>query len=131
MQYPLLEASYLYFLDDKPDAQAFERYLAENNRAIDLWLGAHTHLSPGRTSDGRSYLEEKWGVTFINVAALSKFHNPLITAPSSRLLTFTEGSNELKVQFYLHTNDFYYPGWYQQAETTVRLSQAFTMKSKQ
>ena len=51
-------ASYLYFLDDTPDAQAFERYLGEHNRAIDLWLGAHTHLSPGRSSDGRGHIEK-------------------------------------------------------------------------
>lgn len=118
-------ASYLYFLDDKPDAQAFERYLDKNNGAIDLWLGGHTHLSAGRTTDGRGYLERKWGVTFINVAALSKYHNPLIVAPSSRLLTFTEDSDKLRVQYYLHTNDYYYPGWHEEFEEIVFLSKPF------
>jgi hypothetical protein len=121
-------ASYLYFLDDKPDAQAFEGYLDQNNQAIDLWLGAHTHLSLARSSDGRSAVEQKWGVTFVNAAALSMYHNPLIVAPSSRLLTFTEGSDELRIQYYLHTNDYFYPGWYADEEVTVKLSKPFTAR---
>ncbi len=121
-------ASYLYFIDNKPDAQAFEKYLGKHNNAIDVWLGGHTHLSLARSMDGRSYLEQKWGVTFINVAALSKHHNPLIVPPSSRLLTFTEGSDKLLVQYYLHTNDYYYPGWYASAEVSVQLGKAFTFK---
>src|SRR5262249_28584120 len=36
-------ASYLYFLGDQPKAQAFENYLAAHPRAIDLWVGGHTH----------------------------------------------------------------------------------------
>ena len=118
-------ASYLYFLDDKPDAQVFEHYLEQHTGAIDVWLGAHTHLSLARSIDGRGYLEQKWGVTFINAAALSKHHNPLVVPPSSRLLTFTEGSDQLRVQYYLHTNDYYYPGWYEEAEATVQLSKPF------
>lgn len=118
-------ASYLYFVDGKPDAQAFEQYLTANNNATDVWLGAHTHLSPARNTGGRSYIERKWGVNFINSAALSLYHNPLTVPPSSRLLTFTEGSDQLKVQYYLHTNDFYYQGWYADAETTVQLNKAF------
>jgi hypothetical protein len=39
-------ASYLYFLGDKPKAQAFEGYMAEHPSAVDLWLGGHTHTSP-------------------------------------------------------------------------------------
>lgn len=118
-------ASYLYFLDDQPDAMAFENYLADSPSAIDIWLGAHTHLSPARETGGRKYLEQKWGVNFINVAALSRYHNPLIVPPSSRLLTFTEGSDQVRVQYYLHTNDFYYQGWYEQAETMITISKPF------
>lgn len=121
-------ASYLYFLDDEPDAQAFEGYLARSPSAIDIWVGAHTHLSPARETGGRGYLERKWGVTFINAAALSRYHNPLIVPPSSRLLTFTEGSDEVRVQFYLHTTDYYYQGWFEPAETTIRLSRPFSLK---
>jgi hypothetical protein len=119
-------ASYLYWLGDKPDAQAFEKFLAANNNAIDVWLGAHTHLSPARNTGNKHYMERKWGVNFINVAALSKYHNPLIVPPSSRLLTFTEGSDQLKVQYYLHTRDYYYQGWYPNAEMTIQLSKSFS-----
>lgn len=122
-------ASYLYWLDDKPDAQAFEKYLADNNSAIDIWLGAHTHLSPLRNTGNKRYIERKWGVTFINVAALSKYHNPLIVPPSSRLLTFTEGSDQVRVQYYLHTKDFYYQGWYANGESTARLSKPFSFNA--
>jgi hypothetical protein len=118
-------ASYLYFLDDQPDAMAFEGYLSDSPNAIDIWLGAHTHISPARETGGRKYLEQKWGVSFINVAALSRYHNPLIVPPSSRLLTFTEGSDEVKVQYYLHTNDYYYQGWYKDAESTITISKPF------
>ena len=120
-------ASYLYYVDGKPDAQAFERYLAENESAIDVWLGAHTHLSPGRTTGGRGSLEENWGVTFINAAALSKYHNPLIVPPSSRLLTFTEGSDQMKVQYYLHTRDYHFQGWYAPEEKIVELRTRFKL----
>ena len=34
-------ASYLYFVDGKPDAQSFEQYLAGSPQAIDVWLGGH------------------------------------------------------------------------------------------
>ena len=118
-------ASYLYFLDDKPDAMAFEGYLADSPNAIDIWLGAHTHISPARETGGRKYLERKWGVNFINVAALSRYHNPLIVPPSSRVLTFTEGSDQVKVQYYLHSNDFYFQGWYEDAEVTITISKPF------
>ena len=74
---------------------------------------------------GRSYMEQKWGVHFINSAALSQYHNPLIVPPSSRLLTFTEESDELKVQFYLHTANYYYQGWLEEEERTVKLSKPF------
>jgi len=118
-------ASYLYFVDDKPDAQAFEGLLADSPGAIDLWLGAHTHLRPERETGGRRFLEHKWGVYFINAAALSRYHNPLVVPPSSRLLTFTDGSDQVRVQFYLHSNDYYYQGWYEPAETTLTLSKPF------
>jgi len=122
-------ASYLYWLDDKPDAQAFERYLENSPSAIDFWLGAHTHLSPLRRTGGKSYLERKWGVTFVNNAALSKYHNPLIVPPSSRLITFTEGSNAATVEFYLHSHDHYFPGWYKDIEVSVPLTRPFEFSS--
>jgi len=118
-------ASYLYFVDGEPDAQAFEGYLAEHPGATDLWLGGHTHTHPDDRRGGRSHIETKWGVTFINVASLSRYHAWKTTLPLSRLLTFTEGSNEVRVQCYLHTSDYAPQGWYAPAERTVRLSKPF------
>ena len=42
-------ASYLYWVDSVPDAQAFERYLAAHPGAVQLWFGGHTHTNPDDT----------------------------------------------------------------------------------
>ncbi len=118
-------ASYLYFVDGQPDAQAFERYLAKHPGAIDLWLGGHTHTNPDDRKGGRSHVERKWGVTFINVAALSRHHGSRTTVPMSRVLTFTDGSDRVKVQCYLHTSDYKPQGWYARAERTITLGKPF------
>ena len=119
-------ASYLYFVGGKPDAQAFERALAEQPGAIDLWLGGHTHTNPDDRTGGRSHIETKWGVHFINVAALTRHHGQL-SIPMSRLLTFTEGSDQVRVQCYLHTSDYAPQGWYAPAERTLQLHMPFHM----
>jgi predicted phosphodiesterase len=121
-------ASYLYFVDGKPDAQAFEKYLAENPGATDLWLGGHTHTHPDDTLNGRSHIEQKWGTNFINVASLSRHHAGKTTMPISRLLTFTEGSNEVKVQCYLHTSDHAPQGWYPSVEQTIKTGKPFSFE---
>ena len=118
-------ASYLYFVDGKPDAQAFEGYLADHPGAIDLWLGAHTHTNPDDTYGGRSHIESKWGATFVNVAALTKYHASITTVPMSRLFTFTEGSDQVRIQCYLHTDDHAPQGWYEPAERTAPLRVPF------
>jgi hypothetical protein len=58
-------------LGDQPKAQAFESYLAAHPGAIDLWLGGHTHTHPDDALNGRSHVERKWGVNFVNCAQLS------------------------------------------------------------
>ena len=118
-------ASYLYFVDGRPDAQAFEEYLDRHNGATDLWLGAHTHTHPDDTHGGRSHVEEKWGTTFVNCASASKYHAGLTTLPISRLFTFSEGSDEVRVQCYLHTSDHAPQGWYAPAERTAKIRVAF------
>jgi len=118
-------ASYLYFVDGKPDAQAFEKYLAAYPGAIDLWLGGHTHAKPDDTYGGRSHIEKKWGVTFINVAALT-LHHAATRSPKSRLLTLVPGSKEVKVQCYLHSDHFAPRGWYKPAERIINLNKAFS-----
>jgi len=124
-------AGYLYWLvnegqspmDAQPDAQAFEHYLAEHPSAIDLWMGGHSHMTPDTVIEGRSHIERKWGVNFLNCCALTKYHGG--RAPMSRLLTFTDGSPHVRIQCYLHTSDFAPHGWYLPAERTIELSRAF------
>ena len=120
-------ASYLYFVDGKPDAQAFERYLDEHPGAIALWLGGHTHAPPDDDKGGRTHVETRWGVHFVNVAALSRYHGRKTSVPMSRLFTFTEGSKQLKVQCYLHTSQFQPVGWYAAGERTLELSKPFQL----
>jgi hypothetical protein len=117
-------ASYLYYVDGKPDAQAFERYLAAHPGAIDLWLGGHTHTNPDDRTGGRSHVERKWETTFVNCAALSRHHGRT-NVPMSRLFTFTHGSDEVRVQCYLHTSQYAPQGWYAPAERTIRLGKPF------
>jgi hypothetical protein len=119
-------ASYLYFVDGKPDAQAFERYLAAHPGAIDIWLGGHTHTHPDDRKGGRSHIERKWEVNFVNVAALTRYHGHL-SMPMSRRLTFTEGSSKARVQCCLHTSHHAPQGWYARAERVVDLSKPFRL----
>lgn len=118
-------ASYLYWVDGKADAQAFERYLAEHPGAIDLWLGGHTHSNPDDNHGGRTHIQRKWGVNFINVAGLTRHHGRLTSMPLSRLLTFTEASKQVRVQCYLHTSQHAPQGWYGKAERTIPLGKPF------
>ncbi len=119
-------ASYLYWINGNPDAGLFEAYLAEHPGAIDLWLGGHTHTNPDDRTGGRSHVEQKWGVTFVNVASLSRHHASRTTVAMSRLLTFTQGSPEVKIGCYLHTSDYAPQGWYEKAERTAQLGVPFS-----
>ncbi|MCB9385882.1 MAG: metallophosphoesterase [Bryobacterales bacterium] len=116
-------ASYLYWVDSKPDAQAFERYLAANPGAIDIWLGGHTHTNPDDTYGGKSHVERKWGVWFVNVSALTAHHVGRTTVPMSRVWTF-EGDQAL-VRCYQHTARYAPQGFYQKAERRLQLSKAY------
>jgi hypothetical protein len=120
-------ASYLYWVDGKPDAQAFEKYLAAHPGAIDFWLGGHTHTNPDDRTGGRSHIEKKWGSNFVNCAALTKHMAHKGSAPMSRLFTFADGSDEVLIQCYLHTDQHAPKGWYQPAERRVRIGRAFQM----
>jgi len=119
-------ASYLYFVGDEPDSPAFSDYLREHPGAVDLWLGGHTHTDPDDTCGGRSHIEQKWGVTFINVAALTKYHSAQSKrVPMSRLLSFAAGSDTVTIRCYLHTDDYAPQGWYKRAQREARLGTAF------
>ena len=117
-------ASYLYWVDSRPDAQAFEGYLAAHPGAVAMWIGGHTHTNPDDTAGGRSHVERKWDTIFLNAGALSRCHGTL-NIPMSRLLTFRDGSDQVRVQCYLHTSEYAPQGWYDRAERTLRLNRAF------
>lgn len=133
-------SSYLYFIieNDDPDdfkftsdAHVFEDFLADFEKenghgAIDFWIGGHTHVK-GPTDDfgGKTITESKWGVNFLQSAALTRHHaggNPL-----SRLLTFSEGADEVVVRTYLHDSSFQRNpiGFYKPATKTLRLRHEF------
>lgn len=120
-------ASYLYWLDEQPNAQAFEHYLAEHPGSIDFWFGGHTHTNPDDHRGGRTHVERKWDVNFINCAALSRYHASKTTLPMSRLVTFTEGSTDVRVQCYLHTSQHAPQGWYEPAERTLTMGRPFAI----
>jgi len=117
-------ASYLYFVDSVPDAGAFETYLAEHPGAVALWLGGHTHTHPDDTTGGKSHVETKWDTHFINCGELSKYHGTA-NVPKSRLFTFADGSDRVRVRCYLHTDDHAPRGWYHKAERTLTLGRPF------
>jgi hypothetical protein len=121
-------AAYLYSVGGVPDAQAFESYLAAHPGAIDLWLGGHTHpLNPMDRAGNKALIEKKWNVHFINVCPLTRHHvnSAFPTTPMSRLLTFTPGSNEVRIQCYLHSDHFQPKGWFPPSEHVLRLSRPF------
>ena len=118
-------ASYLYWVGGKQDSQAFEGYLAKHPGAVSLWLGGHTHTNPDDTYGHKSHFERKWGTWFLNAAQLTRYHVSETSVPMSRLLTFTQGSNEVLVQCYLHSSDYAPRDWYPKVERRIRLSRPF------
>ena len=119
-------ASYLYFVGGRPDSGAFENYLSEHPGSVDLWLGGHTHTHPDDTFGGKSHIETKWGGThFINVACLSRYHGPA-NVPKSRLFSFEEGSDEVQVRCYMHSDEFLPEGCYGAVERKLRLTRPFS-----
>ena len=125
-------ASFLYWVDSKPDSAAFENFLATVASRVDLWLGAHTHTSPDDTYGGKSHIEQRWGTTFINVAGLTRYHGKpeeiQNRVPRSWLLTFTDGSDEVTARCYLHGNEFAPQGWYAKSDRVIKLSKPFRMQ---
>jgi hypothetical protein len=113
-------------VDGEPDAQAFERYLRAHPGATALWLGGHTHTHPDDTYGGKSHVEAKWGTWFVNASCLSRYHGST-NVPKSRVLTFREGSPDVQVRCYMHTNEFLPQGWYDGGERRIRLDRAFSM----
>ncbi|HEU4733512.1 MAG TPA: metallophosphoesterase [Kofleriaceae bacterium] len=123
-------ASFLYWVDSKPDSGAIEHVLSAAPPRVDLWLGGHTHAGPDDTYGNKSHVEQRWGTTFINVAGLTRYHGrfPDNNIPRSWLLTFTEGSDEVTARCYLHGNEYAPQGWYSKVERVIKLSKVFEMQ---
>ncbi len=116
-------ASYLYYIVENTDPENFEYtkstaetpgpfetfladFQAKNGKpAIDLWLGAHSHAHPQDTYNGKGLVEAKWGVTFMQVSALTHYHSG--RTPMSWLLSFENGSNNLDLGNYIHRAPYY------------------------
>ena len=116
-------ASYLYYIIENDDPTEFEytsstpetpgpfeAFLEDfqekhGKPAIDLWIGGHTHSYPGEIFEGRGLTEERWGVTFLQIAALTHHHTGRV--PMSRLLSFTSGSSALEIGLYVHLAPYY------------------------
>jgi hypothetical protein len=122
-------ASFLYWVDSKPDSAAFENFLSAGTGHVDVWLGAHTHTNPDDTHGGKSHIERRWNTTFVNAAGLTRFHGSPDSLPNrvprSWLFTFTEGSDEVTVRCYLHGDEFAPQGWYTKSDRVIKLSKAF------
>ncbi len=116
-------SSYLYFVDDEPDANYFNSYIEEHPGCIDLWLGAHTHISPYDTLNGKTFIAQKNGVTFINAALLG--HIKKGTPSSSRLITFQANQPSAKLQVYLHDTLGGPFGFQPDLEQQIELSKKF------
>jgi len=67
-------------------------------------------------------------VNFVNCCALTRWHGAERSHPMSRLFTFVDGSNEVRVQCYLHDNSYTAQGWYARAERTIKLGRPFQMR---
>jgi hypothetical protein len=118
-------ASYLYWVGGEQDSGAFESHLTENPGAVDIWFGGHTHTNPDDTHGGKSHIERRWGTTFMNVCPLTRYMVDHHAMPHSRLLTFTDGSDAVRVQCYMHTSEYRPQGWYAEKEATIHLSRPF------
>ena len=85
----------------------FVLYLQEHPGAIDLWIHGHTHTNvyPGIVFNGRSDIEIRYGVIFLNSGALTKAHS-LMSAPFSRLVDLFQDSTRLRIRTYMHSGDW-------------------------
>jgi len=118
-------ASYLCWVGDEIDSNAFHDYFDAHPSAIDLWLAGHTHTHPNDRYGGKELIARCWNVTFANCAALTRYHGDKLLVPMSRLFTFTPGANKARVQCYLHTSHYAPQGWYPPAEREVALRHPF------
>ena len=133
-------SSYLYYLieNEDPDdfrfikdAHVFEDFLDDFHKrygsgAIDLWIAGHTHVKgPDDDWGEKTITESRWGVGFLQVAALTRHHGG--SHPMSRLLTFVDGAATARADVYLHDDSYeqHKVGWYDAAAQTLPLRHPF------
>ena len=91
-----------------------------------MWIAGHTHVKgPDDIWGGKTISETRWGVGFLQVAALTRHHAG--SHPMSRLLTLTGGSNKVQTEVYLHEATWSKQpvGWYAPAARTFPLRHRF------
>lgn len=133
-------SSYLYYIIEKDDpddfrftadAHVFEDFLDEFHQengsgAIDFWIAGHTHVkSPDDDWGEKTISEMRWGVGFLQIAALTRHHGG--ATPLSRVLTFTDGTEDLTAEVYLHEASYKDNpvGWYAPATRQFTLRHKF------
>lgn len=129
-------SSYLYYIieNDDPrdfqytaDAHVFEDFRATstNNitavRLIFGWPGILMCMGTDDNWGDKTISETRWGVGFLQVAGLTRHHAG--SHPLSRLLTFTNGSDHVDTDVYLHDDSFNNNpvGWYKPASCSFPL----------
>lgn len=101
----------------------FQDYLALNNAATDIWLGAHTHADPDDTYNARGMIEKKNGTVFCNCSSLTKYKVPNHAVAMSRMLYIN--GDQLLIRCYLHDTAHAPRGWYGAVDTRYTLSTPF------
>jgi hypothetical protein len=82
-------------------------------------------VHPDAVVGGKGSVETRWGTHFLNVGALTRHHTGLPNPPKSWRLTLEEGSDRLRVECYLHTDEFLPLGWYAPATRELILPRPF------
>lgn len=118
-------SSYLYFIGKDTNSNAVEDYLEAHPGAVDLWLGAHTHINPADTIDTKTYCEKKHGTFFINCAILGARGS---IPPTSRILDFKLHTNEVTLQCYYHNDIFYKRGIAPSLTKSLLLDKKFNLE---
>ena len=82
---------------------------------------AHAHRSQD-TYGGKSHIEQPLGHDFHQCLWPDPIHGaPENCVPRSWLLTFTDGSDEVTAQCYLHTSDYAQQGWCSKFDRVIKL----------
>lgn len=98
-------SSRLSYIGEIEGAPHFENYFSGKPGCVALWFGAHNHLKPGQTINGRGFIERKWNCTFVQASALTAHHGVKGQLyPRSYLLTIEDGEQNATIQTFFHTN---------------------------